>query len=106
MPGYIVELGADVKCAHNAPAMPMTPNSRVLVDGKPTSILTTTFTVTGCPFNVSGSPVPCVTARWLRAATRVTSGGQPIVLLDSQANTQPNNVPLLITTTQTRVIAS
>jgi hypothetical protein len=41
----------------------------------------------------------------MTAATRVTSNGQPVLLLDSQALCAPNGTPLLIVTTQTRVTA-
>ena len=60
----------------------------------------------GCPFNVSGSPVPCVTGQWVSAAVRVTSGGQPLVLMDSQAVCAPNGTPLMPVAAQTRVIGT
>jgi hypothetical protein len=40
------------------------------------------------------------------AALRVTSGGQPLVLMDSQALCAPNGTPLLPVSAQTRVIGS
>jgi hypothetical protein len=61
------------------------------------------YTIAACPFNVSGSPSPCVTAQWTTAATRVFSNGQPLVLLDSQAICAPNGTPLVILATQVRV---
>jgi hypothetical protein len=37
---------------------------------------------------------------------KVFAGGEPVLLLDSQAITAPNGVPLLITSTQTKVQGS
>lgn len=92
-------------CAHAGQAMPTTVNPRVTVMGQPIVMQPAPYTIAGCPFNVSGSPVPCITAQWTTAATRITSNGMPVLLLDSQAICAPNGTPLLITVTQTRVTA-
>jgi len=86
--------------------MPAAPNPRVLVNGQPTAVLSTSYVIAGCPFNVSGSPVPCVTGQWVVAATRVLSNGQPVVLMDSQAVCVPNGTPLVPVAAQTRAIGS
>lgn len=104
MPGPLLHLGATVLCAHGGSAMPTAPNPRVLVSGQPTAVMSAPYAIVGCPFNVSGAPVPCVTAQWVVAATRVTSSGQPLVLMDSQAVCVPNGTPLLPVMAQTRVI--
>lgn len=103
MPGFILHVGATVMCAHGGQAQPTSPNPKVLVSGQPIVMQTAPFTVTGCAFNVSSVPSPCVTANWVTAAVRVTSNGQPVLLLDSQAICAPNGTPLMITVTQTRV---
>jgi hypothetical protein len=103
MPGPLVHVGAMVTCVHMGQAQPSAPNPRVLVSGQPTVTITGPYLVAGCPFNVSGAPVPCVTAQWVTGALRVTSQGQPLVLMDSQAVSVPNGTPLLITAAQTRV---
>jgi hypothetical protein len=36
---------------------------------------TDTFTISGCTFNVSGSPSPCTTVQWTTPATRVKHAG-------------------------------
>jgi len=63
--------------------------------------------VAGCarPPPIAGNG-PCVTAQFVTAATRVTSNGQPLLLLDSQAVCVPTGTPLLITVTQTRATAT
>ena len=106
MPGPLLTVSSTVMCAHGGTATPTAPNPRVLVDGQPTVTMTAPYVIAGCPFNVSGSPVPCVTANWTVAATRVASNGQPVVLMDSQAVCVPNGTPLLPVVVQTRVIGS
>lgn len=106
MPGPLLHVGASVLCAHGGTATPTAPNPRVLVNGQATVTMAAPYTVAGCPFNVSGSPVPCVTAQWTVAALRVQSNGQPLVLMDSQAVCVPNGTPLLPVAVQTRVIGS
>ena len=104
MSGPLLHVGATVMCAHGGSAMPTAPNPRVTVSGQPTVVMSAPYSIVGCPFNVSGSPVSCVTAQWVVAATRVTSNGQPLVLMDSQAVCVPNGTPLLPVMAQTRVI--
>jgi hypothetical protein len=106
MPGFLVHVGAQVQCLHAGQAQPTAPNSRVTVSGQATVTQAAPYSIAGCPFNVSGGPSPCVTAQWTTAATRVTSNGQPLILLDSQATCAPNGTPLVILTTQTRVTAT
>ena len=105
MPGFILHLGATVLCAHGGQAQPTAPNPRVLVSGQPSTLMTAPYVVAACPF-VPVAPSPCVTAQWMTAATRVTSNGQPVLLLDSQAVCVPNGTPLVIVLTQTRVTAT
>jgi hypothetical protein len=104
MPGFLLHIGATVLCAHGGQAQPTAPNPRVTVSGQPTVMLTTPYVVAGCalppPPAANG---PCVTAQWVSAATRITSNGQPVLLLDSQAMCAPTGTPLVVTVTQTRV---
>jgi hypothetical protein len=104
MPGFLVHLGAQVLCSHAGQAQPTTPNPRVLVNGQPTVTIASPYAVAGCtlppPPAANG---PCVTAQFVTAATRLTSSGQPLLLLDSQAICAPTGTPLIIAVTQTRV---
>lgn len=106
MPGFLVHVGATVTCAHGGQAQPTMPNPRVTVLGQPTVTITAPYTVAGCamppPPNGNG---PCVTAQWLTGSMRVTSNGQPLVVLSSQAICTPTGTPLLVLVTQTRVTA-
>lgn len=101
-----MHVGATVLCAHGGSATPMVPNPRVLLGGQPSVVMSGPYAIAGCPFNVAGGPLPCVTAQWVVAALRITSNGQPLVLMDSQAVCIPNGTPLLPVAAQTRVIGS
>jgi hypothetical protein len=103
MPGLLLHVGATVLCAHAGQAQPTAPNPRVLVGGQPVVTQVAPYTIAGCPFNVTGSPVPCVTAQWVTGAVRVLAGGQPVLLQDSQAVCMPNGTPVTIVVTQVRV---
>jgi hypothetical protein len=104
MPGFLLHQGATVLCAHAGQAQPTVPNPRVLVSGMPTVLLPTPYVIAGCtlppPPAANG---PCDTAQFMTSALRVTSNGQPVLLLDSQAICVPTGTPLLIVVTQTRV---
>jgi hypothetical protein len=104
MPGFLLHVGATVKCAHGGTALPTTPNPKVTVGGQPTVAMTSPYTIAGCGFPPppSGNG-PCATAQWMTAATRITSNGQPLLLFDSRATCVPTGTPLLVLVTQTRV---
>ena len=104
MPGFLLHLGATVLCSHGGQAQPTVVNPRVLVSGQPTVTLASTYVVAGCAMPPpSAGNGPCVTAQFVTAATRLTSNGQPLLLLDSQAICAPTGTPLMIVATQTRV---
>lgn len=104
MPGYLVQQGATVICAHGGQAQPMTPNPRVKLSGQPTALQTVPYTIAGCsnpppPPNVG----PCVTANWISGSMRIKSIGQPLVLQDSIASCIPTGTPLTVAVAQMRV---
>lgn len=103
MPGFLLHVGALILCAHGGQAEARTPTQRVLVAGRPLVTMADPHSVTNCRFNVSGSPVPCVTATWVSGATRVRSQGVPVLLQHSQAVCAPNGTPVSVIATQTRV---
>lgn len=106
MPGPLLHVGATVLCSHGGTATPTTSNPRVLVSGQPTVTMTAPYVIAGCPLNVGGAPVPCVTGQWVVAATRVFSNGQPLVLMDSQSVCTPNGTPMMPVQAQMRAIGS
>jgi hypothetical protein len=106
MPGFLVQVGATVLCAHGGQAQPTVPNPRVLLGGQPVTTLPTPWFVAGCPFVPPGGNGPCVSANWVVGALRVLAGGQPVLLQDSQAVCVPTGTPLTVAVTQVRVRGS
>lgn len=104
MPGFLLHVGATVMCAHAGQATPISPNPRVLVSGQPTVVLTSMYSVAGCTLPPPpGANGPCLTAQYVTSATRVSSNGVPLLLIDSQAICVPTGTPLIASVTQTRV---
>jgi hypothetical protein len=103
MPGFLLHVGAQVQCLHAGIAQPTAVNTRVLVSGQPTVVLSSQYTIAGCTLPPPpGANGPCVTAQWTTAATGITSNGQPLLLQDSQAICASSGTGVLILTTQTR----
>lgn len=100
MPGFLLHLNAQVQCPHGGQATPMAPNPRVTVGGMAITTMPRQYAIAGCP-GVPLSMPPCVTANWITSALRVQAGGEPVLLLDSQALTN-NALPLMVLSTQTR----
>lgn len=104
MPGPLLHLGATVNCSHLGPALPGATNARVLVSGQPTVTQPTPYAITGCSLASSGNP--CVSGTWTSATTRVTSNGQPLVIATGLSTCAPNATPMVVVSSQTRVIAT
>lgn len=109
MPGFILHQGAQVQCSHAGAAQPTAVVANVTVGGQPIVVATAQYSVAGCtmpPPNAGNGP--CVTATFIAptAATRVTSGGQPVLLNTSQSICTPTGTPLVIASTQTKVTAT
>ena len=106
MPGFVIHVGASVLCAHGGQAQASAPNPRVTLGGQPSVTLAGTWLVAGCTLPPpSAANGPCISAQFVTAAARVTSNGQPLLLIDSQAICAPTGTPLLIVASQTRVSA-
>lgn len=107
MSGYLMHTGATLTCTHAAPVTVSTTSARVRVSGQPVATASDSFTVTGCPFNVSGAAQPCVKINWIRPAARVFIDGKPAVLQTSTgvcvAANQAVQGPPQVITTQPRV---
>jgi hypothetical protein len=106
MPGPILHLGATVMCSHGGQALPTAPSPRVMVSGMPIVTIAAPYTVAGCAFAPPAGNGPCVTAQWVVGAVRVTSEGQPVVVMTGVAVCMPTGTPLLPMSAQTRVIAT
>jgi hypothetical protein len=105
MPGYLLHQGATALCLHGGQAQATVPNPRIKVSGQMTVQQPNPWMVAGCPYFTGPAYTPCVTAQWITAATRVKSGGMPLLLQDSQAVCMPNGTGVNIVMTQMRVKA-
>jgi hypothetical protein len=106
MPGYLVQVGAQVKCSHGGQATPTVPNPRVLLGGVPSVLMSTPYVVAGCTFPPPpAANGPCVSGQWLSGTTRVLSNGQPLVVQSSTGLCAPTGTPLLVAATQAHVFA-
>jgi uncharacterized Zn-binding protein involved in type VI secretion len=110
MPGPLFHVGAVALCPHGIPIQTISSNTRVLVNGMPVATVADQFLVSGCPFNISGKPQPCLRVQWLMPATRVLVNGQPAILQTSNGlclspESVPNG-PANPVTVQPRVVGS
>lgn len=103
MPGFLLHSGATVICMHTGQARPITFSPRVKVSGQSVVTQTSSYMIAGCPFVPPGGNGPCVTAKWINAATRVRVEGMRVLLRDSQAVCTPTGTGLKIIVTQMRV---
>lgn len=83
MPGFVLTAASKVQCMHGGSASAIPSNFAVLADNSPILVETDTHIVAGCPFNVSGSPMPCVTIAWTAGATRAKVNGTPALVQSS-----------------------
>ena len=106
MPGFLVQVGAQVKCSHGGQATPATPNPRVLLGGFPSVLMPSPWLVAGCTFPPPpAANGPCVTGQWISGTTRVLSNMQPLVVQSSTGLCAPTGTPLLVVAPQARVFA-
>jgi hypothetical protein len=117
MSGFLLTTDSAVTCQHGGSVLNQLPQPRVLVSGSPVLPEPGLGIVSGCPFQpLSGSgptgkthtitgPLPCMTAEWVTATTRVHSNGEPLLLDTSEAVTSPGGGSVAITVIQQRVRA-
>jgi hypothetical protein len=106
MPGLLIQKGALVLCVHFGQAAAAAPNPRVTASGGATAVITGQWQITSCPGVPAASVPPCATAQWTSGTTRVTSGGQPLVITSGEATCTPNGTPLIPLLAQLRVVAT
>jgi hypothetical protein len=78
----ILTTTSTVMCPHGGQAQLLTTNTEALIDGAPALLQTDVHPIIGCPF----TPVaysPCVTIRWITAATRTSVRNVPVLLQSS-----------------------
>jgi hypothetical protein len=78
----ILTSASTVTCPHGGMAQLLTTNTVALIDGAPALLQTDVHPIVGCPFTpVSYSP--CVTIRWVTAATQTLVQNVPVLLQNS-----------------------
>ena len=105
MPGFLLDIGSQVMCAHGGQGRPVLPLKRVTIMGKPVVGKTTPYTIAGCPYQLPPpKPNPCTMAlNWAKEAARVKVMGVAVLLADSKATCIPNGVSTLVIPVQSRV---
>jgi hypothetical protein len=71
----------------------------------PIATIAAPYAVAGCSF-VPPANGPCVTGQWLVGAVRVTSEGQPVIIMTGASVCMPTGTPLVPVAAQTRVLAT
>lgn len=104
MPGFVVQAGATVLCAHAGQAQPVAPFPRVLLGGMPVVTLASPYVVAGCTQPAVLLP-PCMTGQFVVGATRVFAGGVPVVVQGGASVCVPTGTPLTVVAAQVRVVA-
>lgn len=99
--GMIITTAATMFCPHFGTITGTVADSRRATAGG-AQILTEsdTFTIKGCTFNISGGPHPCVSVRWIAAATKVKTRSA-VITTDSlglcvAADQAPQGPPQLV----------
>ena len=105
MPGLLIQQGATVICVHGGQALSTVASPSVSLEGMPATTIAAPWTVAGCA-GIPTSVPPCVTGQWTLGTTRVTSFGQPLVIVGGTAISTPAGTPLLPIVAQTRVTAT
>ncbi|API56739.1 hypothetical protein ABID08_006332 [Rhizobium binae] len=112
MPGTVLHTGTIASCPHGGIlTVVKTTSPRVSVSYMPVAVLTDQGLVAGCAFTLpDGKPQPCVTTRWIAAATRIRVNGQPVLInpvtaLCLSAEQIPGGPPI-IAASQSRVMGT
>jgi len=78
----ILTTTSTVMCPHGGMAQLLTTNTEALIDGAPALLQSDVHPIVGCPF----TPVaysPCVSIRWVTAATQTSVRNVPVLLQTS-----------------------
>ncbi len=102
---YLLNADSKVACAHAGTASATQTDARVKVDGSPVVTLASPYAISGCTLAPAPGVAPCAAGTWVAGAGRVKAGGQPVLLMTSSSTSAPNNLPLQVMKTQTRVTA-
>ncbi|GAB6192461.1 hypothetical protein [Desulfocastanea catecholica] len=81
MTNPLLTTASSLQCPHGGTVSIISTNIRVSADNAPLALLSDTFTISGCPFQIpigTGTvPHPCVRVQWVQANTQVMVNGTP-----------------------------
>jgi len=80
MAASLLNVSSSLQCPHGGTVQISSANSKVKADGAFAALATDTFTISGCPFQIPGTPPipsPCMTVQWVVTAMRTKTNGTP-----------------------------
>jgi len=80
---FLLDAGATITCPHAGQASVTPRAKKVKLGGKAPLLADDVATISGCAFNISGAPSPCLQVQWLMPATRVKVESTPVLLSSS-----------------------
>jgi hypothetical protein len=80
---FVLDAGVTIMCPHGGQASVTPKATKVKLGGKAPLLVDDVATISGCSFNVSGAPSPCVRVQWMMPATRVKVESTPPLLSSS-----------------------
>lgn len=107
MAGHTLTTTATLQCPHGGLIQVISANTRTRAQGAPMATERDRFVVTGCPFQISGAPSPCLRVQWYISDARVKVNQQATVSRSStgvclSAAGAPQG-PVVVVQTQNRV---
>lgn len=104
---FLIQVGAQVMCAHGGQAQATVPYPRVLLSGQPAVQQPNPWVIAGCAFPPPpAGNGPCITAMWSTGTVRVMGGGMPLLMQSSMATCIPTGTPTMVVMTQMKVQAT
>jgi hypothetical protein len=82
---YLLDAATTVACPHGGQGTAVASNQKVMLGGSPALVSSDMVTISGCSFQISGAPSPCMTVQWQAPATRVKINGTAALLSSSVA---------------------
>jgi len=77
---YILDSPTSILCPHGGQASVTPSAKKVKLGGNPPLLKGDTAAISGCSFNISGSPSPCSRVQWMTAATKTKiESGEPLL---------------------------
>jgi hypothetical protein len=99
----LLTVGAVLLCNHGGAAETVVSDLRVSIGGEPVVTEASFYLVSGCPNSPPPELLPCASANFITAATRIKVSGQPVLLATSEAVCVPTGTGLIVTVNQVRV---